>query len=158
MIVHTRFSKKFGSWSWTYVDVVFMLIWCDVVQSLEFDLLILSRLDAYAWFEEAKHVMFLKLGSWKKACIFEEASIFEGVLEVEDLEESLDLQRSFNLRRCSWSWRLGRKLVSSKELQSSKMFLKLESWKKACIFKSFNLRGWSTLGVEEASISWENSL
>ena len=60
--------------------------------------------------------MFLKLESWKKACIFEETSIFEGVLEVEDLEESLDLQRSFNLR------------------------------------------GWSTLGVEESSSSWENSL
>uniref|UniRef100_A0A9I9EM72 Uncharacterized protein n=1 Tax=Cucumis melo TaxID=3656 RepID=A0A9I9EM72_CUCME len=44
-----------------------------------------------------KHVMFLKLESWKKACIFEEVSIFEGVLEVEDLVESLDLQRSFNL-------------------------------------------------------------
>ncbi|KAA0043251.1 hypothetical protein E6C27_scaffold110G001360 [Cucumis melo var. makuwa] len=62
-------------------------------------------------------MMFLKLESWKKACIFKEASIFEGVLEVEDLEESLDLQRSFNLR----SWSLGRKLVSSKELQSSRM-------------------------------------
>ncbi|TYJ98788.1 hypothetical protein E5676_scaffold156G00970 [Cucumis melo var. makuwa] len=55
-------------------------------------------------------MMFLKLLSWKKACIFEEASIFEGILEVEDLDESLDLQ-------------------------SSKMFLKLESWKKVCIFK-----------------------
>ena len=68
-----------------------MLIWCNVVRSLEFDPLILSRLDADAWFEEAKHVMFLDLESWKKTCIFEEASIFEGVLEVEDLEESLDL-------------------------------------------------------------------
>ncbi|KAA0068106.1 putative mitochondrial protein [Cucumis melo var. makuwa] len=77
--------------------------------------------------------MFLKLESWKKACIFEEASIFEGVLEVEDLEESLDLQRSFNLRR------LGRKLGSSKELQSSKVFLKLETWKKACIFKGASI-------------------
>ncbi|KAA0057873.1 hypothetical protein E6C27_scaffold274G001710 [Cucumis melo var. makuwa] len=75
--------------------------------------------------------MFLKLESWKKACIFEEASIFEGVLEVEDLEENLDIQRSFNLR----SWSLGRKFVSSKELQSSRVFLKLESWKKVCIFK-----------------------
>ncbi|TYJ99458.1 global transcription factor [Cucumis melo var. makuwa] len=82
---------------------------------------------------EAKHVMFLKLESWKKSCIFKGASIFEGVLEVGDLEESLYLQRSFNLR----SWRLGRKLVSSKELQSSKVFLKLETWKKACIFKEF---------------------
>ena len=27
--------------------------------------------------EEAKHVMFLKLEPWKKACIFKEASIFE---------------------------------------------------------------------------------
>ncbi|KAA0063857.1 hypothetical protein E6C27_scaffold827G00900 [Cucumis melo var. makuwa] len=40
--------------------------------------------------------MFLKLESWKKACIFEEASIFEGVLEVKDMEESLDLQRRSN--------------------------------------------------------------
>ncbi|TYK05793.1 CACTA en-spm transposon protein [Cucumis melo var. makuwa] len=49
----------------------------------------------------AKHVMFLKLESWKKAYIFQEASIFEGVLELEDLKESLDLQRNFNLQRCS---------------------------------------------------------
>ncbi|TYK26089.1 putative mitochondrial protein [Cucumis melo var. makuwa] len=78
------------------------------------------------------------------------------------------------------SWSLGRKLVSSKKLQSSRVFLKLKTWKKAWIFKgasifegvlevgdleeslylqrSFNLRGWSTSGVEEASISWENSL
>ena len=27
--------------------------------------------------EEAEHVMFLKLESWKKSCIFKEASIFE---------------------------------------------------------------------------------
>ena len=91
-----------------------LLIWCDVVQSLEFDHLILSRLDAYAWFrgsgardilevcwtstldlgkrstrcfsswlnayawfEEAEHVMFLKLESWKKVCIFKGASIFD---------------------------------------------------------------------------------
>ncbi|KAA0060135.1 amino acid transporter ANT1 [Cucumis melo var. makuwa] len=49
-----------------------------------------------ASFVPAKHVMFLKLESWKKTCIFEEASIF--VLEIEDFEESLDIQRSFNLR------------------------------------------------------------
>ncbi|KAA0062773.1 hypothetical protein E6C27_scaffold382G001150 [Cucumis melo var. makuwa] len=35
-------------------------------------------------------MVFLKLKTWKKACIFEEASIFEGVLEVEDLEESFN--------------------------------------------------------------------
>ncbi|TYK15310.1 copia-like polyprotein [Cucumis melo var. makuwa] len=39
--------------------------------------LILSQFDAYAWFEEAEHVMFLKLEFWKKACIFKGA-IFEG--------------------------------------------------------------------------------
>ncbi|TYJ98657.1 NBS-LRR type resistance protein [Cucumis melo var. makuwa] len=50
-------------------------------------------------FEEAKHVVFLKLESWKKSCIFKGASTFEGVLEVGDLEESLYLQKSFNLRR-----------------------------------------------------------
>ena len=65
VIVRKRFSKKFDSWSWTCVDVV-ELIWSNVVWSLEFDLLILSRLDAYAWFEEAKHVTFLKFDSWSK--------------------------------------------------------------------------------------------
>ncbi|KAA0041941.1 uncharacterized protein E5676_scaffold306G001520 [Cucumis melo var. makuwa] len=60
--------------------------------------------------------VFFKLESWKKACTFKGASIFGGVLDVGDLEETLYLQRSFNLRRCSWS--LGRKLTSSKELQS----------------------------------------
>uniref|UniRef100_A0A9I9E5W2 Uncharacterized protein n=1 Tax=Cucumis melo TaxID=3656 RepID=A0A9I9E5W2_CUCME len=83
----------------------------------------------------AKHVMFLKLEYWKKACIFEEASILKGVLEVEDLEESLnlDLQRSFNLQI------LGRKLGSSKELQFSKVFLKLKTWKKTWIFKGASI-------------------
>ena len=95
--IRTRFSKKFDLWCWIWVGVVFVLSWCDVVQSLEFDHPILFRLDAYAWFEEVEHVMFLKLESWKKAlylqrrfnlrgklkswkkvCIFKEASIFEG--------------------------------------------------------------------------------
>ncbi|KAA0048447.1 ty3-gypsy retrotransposon protein [Cucumis melo var. makuwa] len=66
-------------------------------------------------------MMFLKLESWKKACIFKGASILKGVLEVGVLEESF--------------WSLGRKLVSSKEFQSLRVFLKLESWKKAYIFK-----------------------
>ncbi|TYK04219.1 DNA/RNA polymerases superfamily protein [Cucumis melo var. makuwa] len=79
--------------------------------------------------------VFLKSESWKKACIFKEASIFKGVLKVEVLEEILYLQRSFNLGGCC----LGRKLVSSKELQSSRVFLKLESWKKACIFKGASI-------------------
>ena len=60
MSVNTRFSKKLDSWCWTWVDVVFLLIWCDVVRFLELYSLILSRLDAYAWFEEMEHVMFLK--------------------------------------------------------------------------------------------------
>ncbi|KAA0032936.1 hypothetical protein E5676_scaffold482G00670 [Cucumis melo var. makuwa] len=62
--------------------------------------------------------MFLKLESWKKACIFKGVSIFEGVLKVGVLEEEL---------------------VSSKQLQSSRVFLKLESWKKACIFKGASI-------------------
>uniref|UniRef100_A0A9I9EER6 Uncharacterized protein n=1 Tax=Cucumis melo TaxID=3656 RepID=A0A9I9EER6_CUCME len=37
--------------------------------------------------------VFLKLETWKKACIFKGASIFKGVLKVGDLEENLDLQR-----------------------------------------------------------------
>ncbi|TYK25919.1 hypothetical protein E5676_scaffold190G00090 [Cucumis melo var. makuwa] len=90
--------------------------------------------------------VFLKLETWKKACILKGASIFEGVLEVGDLEESLYLQRSFNLR----SWRLGRKLVSSKELRSSKVFLKLETWKKVCIFKGASIfEGVLELGSSE---------
>ncbi|TYK27837.1 uncharacterized protein E5676_scaffold384G00090 [Cucumis melo var. makuwa] len=36
-------------------------------------------------------------------------------------------------------WSLGRNLVSSKELQSSRVFLKLETWKKACIFKGASI-------------------
>ena len=128
--VRTRFLEKFDSWSWTNVGLVFLLIWWDVVRSLEFDPLILSRLDvyawfggseardvlevcwmctldlgkrsmrcssswlnAYSWFEEAKHVMFLKLEFWKKVCLFKRATIFEG------------------------SWSLGRNLVSSKKLR-----------------------------------------
>ena len=55
----------------------FLLIWCDAVRSLEFDSLILSRSDVYAWFEKAEHVMFLKLESWKKVCILKKTSIFE---------------------------------------------------------------------------------
>ena len=130
--VQTRFSEKFGLWSWTCVDVVFMLIWCDVVRSLEFDPLILSQLDAYAWFEEAKHVMFLKLKSWKKACIFKRASIFEGVFEVGVLEESLYLQRSFNLR---WS-----------EFRSSRL-VDFRSW------GDFYLLGESSIDLMESKIS-----
>ena len=96
--VCTRFLEKFDSWSWTWVDVLFLLIWCDVVRSIEFDPLILSRLDAYVWFEEAEQVMFLKLESWKKFCIFKEGSIFEEswslvkLVEIGVLEESLYLK------------------------------------------------------------------
>ena len=91
-ICSTKFLAKFGSWSWTCVNVVFMLIWCDVVQSLEFDPLILSRLDSFVWFEEAEHVMFLRLESWKKACIFKGASIFEGG-RLQELRSLLALWR-----------------------------------------------------------------
>ncbi|KAA0066268.1 uncharacterized protein E5676_scaffold37G00160 [Cucumis melo var. makuwa] len=98
--------------------------------------------------EEAKHVKFLELGSWKKACIFKGASIFEGVLEVGVFEESLYLQRSFNLR----GWSLGKKFVSSKNLQSSRVFLKLESWKKVCVFKEASIfEGVLEVGVFEKS-------
>ena len=48
-----------------------------MVQSLEFDPLILSQLDAYARFEETELVMFLKLETWKKGCIFKGAPIFQ---------------------------------------------------------------------------------
>ena len=69
IIVRTRFLEKFDSWSWTWVDVVFMLIWCDMIQSLVFDPLIFSRLNAYTWFEEVEHMMFwLNIYAW-----FEEA-------------------------------------------------------------------------------------
>ena len=148
-LVHTRFPEKFNSWSWTWVKVVFLwtwvkvvflLIWCDAVQSLEFDHLVISWLDAYAWFggseahdvlevcwtfmldlekrstwcfsnwlnvyawfEKAEHVMFLKLKSWKKVCVYKwkKVCIFKWASIFEDGEESLYLQRSFNLR--GWS-------------------------------------------------------
>uniref|UniRef100_A0A9I9EL95 Uncharacterized protein n=1 Tax=Cucumis melo TaxID=3656 RepID=A0A9I9EL95_CUCME len=148
----------------------------------EFDYLILSRLDAYALFEEAKH-----LESWKKACIFKGASTFEGVLEVGVLEESLYLQKGASIFKgvleigvleesCIFKgasifkggleigvlqesfWSLGRKLVSSKELQSSKVFLKLESWKKACIFKGVSIfEGVLEVGVLEESLYLQRS-
>ena len=57
-----------------------------------FDPLILYQLDAYAWFEEAEHVMFLKLESWKKAYIFKWDSIFEGG-RLQKLEILLALRR-----------------------------------------------------------------
>ena len=130
------------------VEVVFLLIWCDVVLSLQFDHLILYRLNvyawfggsgardflevswtstfdlgkrstryssswlnAYAWFENAEHVMFLKLESlkkvcifkwadlrgklesYKKSCIFKEASIFDDGLRI-NLVSSKKLQYS----------------------------------------------------------------
>lgn len=64
--LHEIFIEKFNLWTPTCINNVFMLIWCNE----SFDLLILSHLDAYAWFEEAEHVTFLKLESWKKVCIF----------------------------------------------------------------------------------------
>ncbi|KAA0039131.1 pentatricopeptide repeat-containing protein [Cucumis melo var. makuwa] len=120
----------------------------DIVQFL--DSLYNQLTSVNDHFNFAKHVMFLKLESWKKACIFKEVSIFEGVLEVEDLEESLDLQRSFNLRS------FGKKFVSSKKLQSLRVFLKLKFWKKVCIFKGasiLKLESWKKVCIfKEASI------
>ena len=78
-----RFLEKFDSWSWTCVDVLVLLIWCDVVRNLKFDPLILSRLDACAWF------------GGSGAC---------DVLEIRVLEESFYLQRSFNI----WGYEDGR--------------------------------------------------
>ena len=52
-------------------------LWCDVVYSLVFDPLTLTRLNTYTWFQKVEHVMFLKLESWKKAYIFKETKIFE---------------------------------------------------------------------------------
>ena len=60
---HTRFSYKFNWWSWTCVYFVFMLIWYHVVRSLVFNPLILSQLDAYAWFKEANWSMW-RYWSW----------------------------------------------------------------------------------------------
>ena len=74
---------------------------CDVVQSLEFNPLILSRLDTSAWFG---------------------GSEARDVLEVGALEENLYLQRSFNLQ--GWS-------ISE--------VMKLELWKKTCIFKEASI-------------------
>ena len=132
--VHTRFSEKFDSWICTWDDVVYLLIllqcssisriWSSDSLSTGCLCLILrkritwcfwSLLQVYAWFREAEHVMWFKLveclcliwgsgarnvlefGVLEELCIFKRASMFEG------------------------SWSLKRKLVSSNELQSSRL-------------------------------------
>ena len=98
----------YDSWIWAWVDVVFLLIWCDAVQSLEFDHLILSWLDAYAWFG----------GSGAR-----------DVLEV-CWTSTLDLEKRSTW--CSSSWLNAYAWFEEAE---HVMFLKLKSWKKVCIFK-----------------------
>ena len=136
VVVHTRFLEKFISWSWTWVDVVSLLILlrCDSISriwssdSLSTGCLRLiwrkrstwcswSFLNVYAWFGEVKHVMFFKLVEC--LCLIW-GSRTRDVLEVGVLKESLYLQRNFNLRG------------------------KLESWKKSCIFKRASIfeDGW----------------
>ncbi|KAA0034533.1 lysine histidine transporter-like 6 [Cucumis melo var. makuwa] len=147
--------------------------------------------------------VFLKLKTWKKACIFKGASIFEGVLEIGVLEESLYLQRSFNSSRVFLKLEFWKKVwifkgasifeevsifkgvlevgVLKESLYLQRTLIFEVGWKKACIFKgasifegvlevgvleesfylqrsfnlrrTFDLRGWLTSGVEEASIS-----
>ena len=75
----------------------FLLIWCDVIRSLEFDHLILFRLNVYAWFEEVEHVMFLKLDFWKKTCIFREVWIFKDD-RLQELVRLLALERILSRR------------------------------------------------------------
>ena len=84
---------------WCYI----LLIWCDIVWSLEFDPVILSRLDAYAWFGGSRARDVLEVGA------------FEGRLKigVGVLEENFYLQRSFNLR--GWSTSKVRESSSSWE-------------------------------------------
>ena len=114
MFVRTRFSEKFDSWCWTWLDVVFLLVWCDVVLSLQFDTLILSRLNAYAWFG---------------------GSGAHDILEVS-WTSTLDLGKRST--RCSSSWLNAYTWFEKAEYV---MFSKLESWKKVCIFKGADLRG-----------------
>ena len=88
VVVCTRFLEKFASWSWTWVDVVFLLIWYNVVRYLEFDHLILSRLNVYTWFWESEACDVLEVG-WTP---------------------TLDLGK-WNMW-CSWSLSLGSKFIS----------------------------------------------
>ena len=139
--------NKFDSWSRTWVDVIFLLIWWDVIWSLEFDHLILSRLNANAWFEEAEHMVFLKLEFWKKVCIFKGVSIFEEscslgrkLVEVGVLKESSYLSRSFNLQEqstlgdkdSSSSWKIlskpfGVKIFQPLQMRRTLLFVKFSS-------------------------------
>ena len=94
------------------VDVVSLLIWCDAVQSLEFDPLILSRLYAYAWFGES------------------------GARDVLEIcwTSTLDLEK-WNMW-CPLNWL---NAYAWFEKVEHVMFLKLEFWKKVCIFKGASI-------------------
>ena len=146
-----------------------MLMWCNMVQSLVFDPLILSWLNAYAWFEEAGHVIFLKLIEHLRL-IWESGA--RDVLEV-DWTPTLDL-RKWN-KWCSQSWlnayawlwgSIAHDVIKVdwtptldlKKRSTYMMFLKLMSWKKNLYLqRNLNLWGWSTSEVTESSSSWENS-
>ena len=78
------------SWCCIFVDLIqrgsIFRIWSFDSLSVERLHLILRKwsmwcswswLNAYAWFREVKHVMFLKFESWKQVYIFIGASIFE---------------------------------------------------------------------------------
>ncbi|KAA0047390.1 hypothetical protein E6C27_scaffold754G00470 [Cucumis melo var. makuwa] len=82
----SRFSTLVTSRTLTLLSWVGAVIssWCNFITVLYVGHFLLEEDDKFLD-KEVKHVMFLKLESWKKAWSF--------------LKESLELQRSFNLRR-----------------------------------------------------------
>ncbi|TYK25855.1 36.4 kDa proline-rich protein-like [Cucumis melo var. makuwa] len=83
---------------------------------------------------EVAHEEYPKdLNGFEKLLIDAEKPLYEGCKKYTKLSTLVKL---YNLKV---SWSLGRKLGSSKELQSLRVFLKLESSKKACIFKGASI-------------------
>lgn len=84
-----RFSNKCVLWSWTCVDVAFVLTWSGVVRFLVLDPLIFSWLNAYTWdwmctiCMEAKRSMFLKFEPWRNICIFKELELQGAIQSLE---------------------------------------------------------------------------
>ena len=131
------------SWCCIFVD----LMWCGPISRIwSFDSLSTgclrliwrkrstwcswSLLNVYAWFREARHVVFFKLVEC--LCLIWGSGAHD-VFEVEVLEESLYLQWASIFEG---SWSVGRNLVSSMSFNHRG---KLESWKKPCIFKRVSI-------------------
>ena len=90
IIVRTRFPGKFISWSWTFVLMLYFC-WFDAMWFYLYNLILWFSLD---WMhmldlEEAGHVMFLKLESWKKVCLLKRADLRGKLEETEHKEASI---------------------------------------------------------------------